>query len=228
VRGRAWLGHRPPTRRRYSRRKGSPDDRGVNLNSGDASNNKPFCRARQRDALASAHDRGHCEAAEDISPRKELIHAMSLNADRPINRAMVARRVISATRNYLKLHTENIKSFLEQPSCQDAKAVEAFRDARWRLSAPCRLLVRQLRVDALRVAAETPMALHPHRLALAPCFPSRPAPTRNPHSAHSTVGAPRAFVPWCISDAGLYGAGMGSSLPASEMLHMVGQENAQS
>ena len=33
---------------------------------------------------------------------------------------------------------------------------------------------------------------------------------------------PRDFVPWCISDAGLYGAGMGSSLPASEMLHTTG------
>jgi hypothetical protein len=36
--------------------------------------------------------------------RKKLIHAMSLNADRPINRAMVAGYVISAMRNYLKLH----------------------------------------------------------------------------------------------------------------------------
>jgi hypothetical protein len=39
-----------------------------------------------------------------ISARKKLIHAMSLNADRPINRAMVAGCAISATRNYLKLH----------------------------------------------------------------------------------------------------------------------------
>jgi hypothetical protein len=51
---------------------------------------KPFYRAWQRDALASAHDRGHGERAEDISARKKLIHAVSPNADRPINRAMVA------------------------------------------------------------------------------------------------------------------------------------------
>ena len=38
-------------------------------------------------------------------------------------------------------HAENIKSPLEQPSCQDAKVVEAFCEAGWRLSAPCRLLV---------------------------------------------------------------------------------------
>jgi hypothetical protein len=31
-------------------------------------------------------------------------------------------------------------------------------------------------------------------------------------------------VPWCISDAGLHGAGMGSSLPASEMLHISGHD----
>jgi hypothetical protein len=38
-----------------------------------------------------------------ISARKKLIHAMSLNADRPINRAMVAGCAVSATRNYLKI-----------------------------------------------------------------------------------------------------------------------------
>ena len=63
----------------------------------------------------------------------------------------------------------------------------------------------------------------PHRLGLAPCLPSRPTPTptRNPHSARCTCRRPthRDFVPSCISDAGVYGAGMGSSLPASEMLH---------
>ena len=40
VRGSAWLGHRPSIGARYSRyssRKGSPDDRGVNVNSRDAS-----------------------------------------------------------------------------------------------------------------------------------------------------------------------------------------------
>src|SRR5215472_7526959 len=38
VRGSAWLGHRPSIgRARFSSRKGSPDGRGVNLNSGNAS-----------------------------------------------------------------------------------------------------------------------------------------------------------------------------------------------
>src|SRR5246127_1469560 len=44
------------------------------------------------------------ECAVYISARKKLIHAMSLDTDRPINRAMVVGCAISATRNYLKLH----------------------------------------------------------------------------------------------------------------------------
>jgi hypothetical protein len=39
-----------------------------------------------------------------ISAREKLIHVMSLNTDRPINRAAVVACVISATRNYLKLN----------------------------------------------------------------------------------------------------------------------------
>ena len=38
------------------------------------------------------------------SARKKLIHAMSLDIDRPITRAVVVGCAISATRNYLKLH----------------------------------------------------------------------------------------------------------------------------
>jgi len=34
------------------------------------------------------------------------------------------------------------------------------------------------------------LAQLPHRLALAPCLPSRATPTRNPHSARCTIGAP--------------------------------------
>jgi len=40
----------------------------------------------------------------DFSARKKLIHAMPLNTAPAINRAMVVRCAISATRNYLKLH----------------------------------------------------------------------------------------------------------------------------
>jgi hypothetical protein len=38
------------------------------------------------------------------SARKKLIHAMSLDIDRPISRAVVVGCAICATRNYLKLH----------------------------------------------------------------------------------------------------------------------------
>jgi hypothetical protein len=39
-----------------------------------------------------------------ISACKKLIDAMSLDIDRPVNRAVVVGCAISATRNYLKLH----------------------------------------------------------------------------------------------------------------------------
>src|SRR5215510_11545378 len=47
---------------------------------------------------------GLLECAVYISARKKLIHAMSLDIDRPINRAVVVGCAVSATRNYLKLH----------------------------------------------------------------------------------------------------------------------------
>jgi hypothetical protein len=53
-------------------------------------------------------------------------------------------------------HGENIKSPLVQPSCQDAKVVQAFCHAGYRLSTPC--LVRQPTVDAFRVPDEMPTA----------------------------------------------------------------------
>src|ERR1700756_1658747 len=43
------------------------------------------------------------ECAVYISARKKLIHAMSLDIDQLINRAVVVGCAISATRNYLKL-----------------------------------------------------------------------------------------------------------------------------
>jgi hypothetical protein len=46
------------------------------------------------------------ECAVDISPRKQLIHTMPPNTDRPINRAMVVGCAVSATRNHLKLHEQ--------------------------------------------------------------------------------------------------------------------------
>jgi hypothetical protein len=44
------------------------------------------------------------ECAVYLSARKKLIHAMSRDIDRPINRAVVVGCAISATRNSLKLH----------------------------------------------------------------------------------------------------------------------------
>jgi len=44
------------------------------------------------------------EYAVSIRARKKLIHAMSLDIDRSINRAVVVGCAISATRNYLNLH----------------------------------------------------------------------------------------------------------------------------
>src|SRR6516164_2203252 len=48
------------------------------------------------------------------SARKKLIHAMSLDIDRPITRAVVVGCAISATRNYLKLH---VSRTLKVQSC---------------------------------------------------------------------------------------------------------------
>ena len=100
---------------------------------------KPFCRAWQRDDLASAHGRGHGGPVQYISARKELIHAMSLNADRTINRAKVAECAISATRNHLKLHMAKTLSPLlcslhaktQKLRKRSAMRVTAFRPHAW-------------------------------------------------------------------------------------------------
>src|SRR5258708_16491063 len=108
-------------------------------------------------------------------------------------------------------HAENIKSPLEQPSCQNAKVVEAFCDAGCRLSTPCRPLVCQPPVDALRVPAEMPIAplgspagRHPRCLVRVSCLPSSAAQ----HAILIAFCCPagrntsRDFVPWRFSDAG--------------------------
>jgi hypothetical protein len=67
------------------------------------------------------------ECAVYISARKKLIHAMSLDIERPINRAGVVGCAISATRNYLKLQmSRTLKVTLMQHSCRNAEVVEAF------------------------------------------------------------------------------------------------------
>ena len=62
------------------------------------------------------------ECAVYISARKKLIHAMSLDIDRPINRAVVVGCAISATRNYLKLHmSRTLKVLLCNPHAKTRK-----------------------------------------------------------------------------------------------------------
>jgi hypothetical protein len=77
------------------------------------------------------------ECAVDTSARKKLIDAMPLNTDPPINRAMVVRCAISATRNYLKLHMpkrlnpllSNIHAGTRKLWKRSAVPVPAFRPA---------------------------------------------------------------------------------------------------
>jgi hypothetical protein len=64
------------------------------------------------------------ECAGYISGRKKLIQAMSLNIDRPINRAVVVGCAIFTTHNYLKLHMSRTLKVLY--SCQNAEVVAAF------------------------------------------------------------------------------------------------------
>ena len=57
--------------------------------------------------------------------RKKLIHAMSLDIDRPINRAAVVECAISATRNYLKLHmSRTLKVLLGNTDAETRKLWE--------------------------------------------------------------------------------------------------------
>ena len=75
---------------------------------------------------------------------KKLIHAMTLSANRRINRAMVAGCAISATRNYLKLHMpETLNPLLcslhakTQKLCKrSAIRVAAFRPNAWSANHP--------------------------------------------------------------------------------------------
>ena len=80
------------------------------------------------------------ERAEHISARKKLIHSMSLNTDRLINRATVVGCAISATRNYLKLH---------MPKTLNPLLCNIYAETRklWKRS-------------AMRVAASRPDAVH--------------------------------------------------------------------
>src|SRR5665213_2541418 len=96
----------------------------------------------------------------DIPGRKKLIHAMPLNTDRAINRAMVVRCAISATRNYLKLHMpRTLNPLLRNIHAETRKLCKRSAVRCCRLSTRCRPSIHQLLVDALRVAAQMPCTI---------------------------------------------------------------------
>jgi hypothetical protein len=130
------------------------------------------------------------ECAGYISGRKKLIQAMSLNIDRPINRAVVVGCAIFTTHNYLKLHmSRTLKVPLGNTHAKTRKL--------WQPSTGLRLSKRYPSINSLAVhclhfhtPAERPTALSfpqyadiARRLVLASRLPSRASPALNPHSA---------------------------------------------
>ena len=176
---------------------------------------------------------GLLECAVYISARKKLIHAVSLDTDRPINRAVVVGCAISATRNCLKLHmSRTIKSTLVQHSCRNAEVVEAFCPVDASRS-NTRRSIHQPPVAALRAPAEMPTALSSvpryAEIHLVSC--SRRAHHRE-RCRHATlialVALPGATLPAtsCLVlfflDAGQLSVRSVSSLPASKNQHRSG------
>jgi hypothetical protein len=93
-----------------------------------------------------------------ISARKKLIHAMSLDTDRPINRAVVVGCAISATRNYLKLHmSRTLKVLLCNTHAETRKLWKC--SARLASRSNARRSIHQPPVAALHAPAEMPTAL---------------------------------------------------------------------
>src|SRR6202022_3071379 len=94
-----------------------------------------------------------------ISARKKLIHAMSLDIDQAINRAVVVGCAISATRNYLKLHmSRTLKVLLCNTHAETRKLWK--RSARVAASrSNTRRSIHQAFVAALHAPAEMPTAL---------------------------------------------------------------------
>ena len=110
-----------------------------------------------------------------------MTHAVSLNADQPINRAMVAGCAIYATGNYLKLHMpRTLNPLLCNLHAKTRKlwkhsVMRAFRPhtVHWSASSP---------LDALRVPADMPTAplgspagRHRRCLVLVSSLPSIPS-----------------------------------------------------
>ena len=128
------------------------------------------------------------------SARKKLIHAMSLDIDRPINRAVVVGCAVSATRNYLKLHMSRTLKYScatlmpkrgscgsVLPGCRLSKQYPSINSP-----AVC-CCTSRARQDAHRTLSGSPVCRR--RLVLASRLPSRAAPPSNPHSARCTASA---------------------------------------
>jgi hypothetical protein len=133
------------------------------------------------------------ECAVYISARNKLIHAMSLDIERPINRAVVVGCAISATRNYLKLHMSRT---LKKYSCA------TLIPKRGSCGLPgCRLSMQYPSINSPELHAPAEMST---------------ALSSVPRYADTTS---RDFVPWRFLDAGQLSARVFSLLPASKNQH---------
>ena len=164
------------------------------------------------------------ECAVYVSARKKLIHAMSLDTDRPINRAVVVGCAISATRNYLKLHmSRTLKVLLCNTHAETRKLWKrsaGFAAPSINSPAVCCCTSRARR-DAHCTLLGSSVCRDTPRLVLASRLLSRAAPTCDPHSARCSAGChtSRDFVPWRFLDAGQLSLRSVSSLPASKNQH---------
>jgi hypothetical protein len=132
-----------------------------------------------------------------ISARKKLIHIMSLNTNRPINRATVVACVISATSNHLKL---NGSETLNPPLCNihaetrklwtcSAVRVAASRPDPDHQSTNCPLIHSARPPRCVRHSSWLVRMQHARRLVLASLLPSRVKPTRSSHRARCLAEA---------------------------------------
>ena len=146
----------------------------------------------------------------EMSARNKLIHAMPLNTDRPINRAMVVGCAISATRNYLKLHMPRTLNPLL--SNIHAKTRKLWKCSAMRVAASQPGAVHQSTDRPLMHSAWPPRCpLHsPGRPCMRACTSSGAALTPTIESrqailiafAASQCPTARDFVPWRFSAAG--------------------------
>jgi hypothetical protein len=113
-------------------------------------------------ALASAHGRGHGGRTCPVYFGSQKIDSRYVAERRPNDQSRNGCGVCHFCHAQLFeiTHPENIKSPLVQPSCQNAKVVQAICDAGYRLSTPC--LVPQPPADALRVPDDMPTQRNSH------------------------------------------------------------------